>query len=65
MLSGSGNRRAGRVRETADRLPSPTKEAKWPLSSIIAAKRGGRKKNRRCRKNFAENLAENKTKGLP
>jgi hypothetical protein len=65
MLSDSGNRHAGRVRVAADRLLSPTKEVTWPLSSINAAKRGGREKKRSCRKNFAQNLAENKTQGLP
>jgi hypothetical protein len=39
MLSDSGNRHAGRVRVTAHRLLSPTKEVRWPLSSINAAKR--------------------------
>ena len=47
---------------TADRLLSPAKEVRWPLSSINAAKRGGREKKRSCRKNFAENLAETKPK---
>ena len=44
MLSDFGNRHAGRVRVPADRLLSPTKEVRWPLKSINAAKRGGREK---------------------
>jgi hypothetical protein len=52
MLSDSGNRYAGRARVTADRLLSPTKEFRWPLSSINAAKRGGRGKEAELLKKF-------------
>jgi hypothetical protein len=45
MLSESGNRHAGRVRVTADRLVSPAKEVRWPLSSINAAKRVAAKRS--------------------
>jgi hypothetical protein len=65
MLSDSGNRHAGRVRVTADRLLSPTKEVRWPLSSINAAKRGWQGKEAELPKNFAQNLADSKTQGLP
>jgi hypothetical protein len=46
-------------------VPFPAKGVRWPLSSINAAERGGKEKKRSRRKNFAENLAENKTKGIP
>jgi hypothetical protein len=65
MLSDSGNRHTGRVHVIADRSLSPTAEVGWQLSSINAAKRGGREKKRSWRKNFAQNPAENKNQGLP
>jgi hypothetical protein len=52
MLSDSGNRHAGRVDVTADRLLSPTKEVRWPLSSINSAKRGGGEKEAELLKEF-------------
>ena len=62
MLSDSGEGHAGRFSVTADRLLSPAKEVRWPLSSINAAKRGWREKKRCCRKNFAQNLLKTKPK---
>jgi hypothetical protein len=62
MLSDSGNRHAGRARVTADRLLPPTKEVRWPLNSINAAKRVAGKTSGVAEKNFAENLAETKPK---
>jgi hypothetical protein len=65
MLSAPGDRPAGRVRVTADRLLSPTKEVRSPLNSINAAKRVAGKTSGVAEKNFAQNHAENKTQELP
>jgi hypothetical protein len=62
MLSDSGNRRAGRVRVTADRLLSLTKEVRWPLSSINAAKRAAGKRSRVAKKILLKVLLKTKPK---
>jgi hypothetical protein len=65
MLSESGNRHAGRVRVTADRLVSPAKEVRWQLRASMLRSGVAGKEAELPKKNFAQNPAENETQDLP